>query len=452
MNSRRNHRHSSDNRGAALLAALCFTLVLAIALSSYITVCYRTLQMSTRNVGAGHTVELAETGMEEALWALQNNSWGTWAISGTTATKTLSGFSYDNNYTGSASLTVNNYNSGTRTITVVGTVAQYDAGGTVIPGTLMSRTLTSTASQAPLFVNAVAGMTGKIKFTVAGTVDSYDSSINVDPNTGQTPGYSAILSSGSASTSTSTVQLVNATVKGYVQRLSTSTDSSFYSTSGKILGPSTAALVKIDTTRIGTSPYQPDFDVVTPSAVTPLPSFPLSNSTNTIGTAGATTPTYYYSTGFTLSGSQILYIDGPVVLVITGTLNISAGSTAKIVINSGAGINASLQIFIGSDLALDGSGIDNQTKLPKNLSIFEIANSSITAWEMGTNTPFYGVIYTPDQSLTVTNAQTIYGALVAKSVTFKLSATFHYDLNLRLVSFAGLSTPYAVSSVRETGP
>src|SRR5882672_5363030 len=92
-----------SNRGAAMLAALCFALVLAIALSSYITMCYRSLQMSTRNASNGHTVELAETGMEEALWALHNNDWTGWAFSGKTATKTLSGFSFDGNTTGAIS-------------------------------------------------------------------------------------------------------------------------------------------------------------------------------------------------------------------------------------------------------------------------------------------------------------------------------------------------------------
>ena len=102
-----------------MLAALCFALVLAIALSSYITMCYRSLQMSTRNANNGHAVELAETGMEEALWALHNDDWTGWAISGKTATKTLAGFTFDNRTTGTATLTIANYDGtpGTRTLT-----------------------------------------------------------------------------------------------------------------------------------------------------------------------------------------------------------------------------------------------------------------------------------------------------------------------------------------------
>lgn len=442
----------SSRRGAALLAALCFTLVLAIALSSYITVCYRTLQMSTRAVHSDHAIELAEIGLEEALAALQTNTWTTWTTSGATATKTLAGFTYDNNYTGSVSLTVANYNVGTlRTITAVGSVGQYDSSGNALAGTVISRTLTSSASPAPLFVNAIAGTTGKIKFKAAGTVDSYDSAVNPAPVTPE--GYSAVLSSGSVNVTSSTVQLNTAKVYGYVQMLASSPANLFYSTGAKVTGPpppavgGTPASVSIDANRIGPAPYQPVFDVVTPAAATPLPSFPTSGTINSIGTTGATIAAKYYATSVSLTGSQVLNIDGPVVLVISGALSI--GNSAKIVINNVA--NASLEIHVGTDLALGGSGIDNRTRLPKNLAIFEIANSSIANWDMSTSTPFYGVIFTPDQLLTIGYAQTIYGSLVARAVTFNLSPTFHYDMSLRHATFAGLNTPYAVTVVQETG-
>ena len=63
----------TSERGSALLASLCFAMVMAIALGSYLTLCTRSLQLSTRNLNSAHSVELAETGMEEALWALNKN-------------------------------------------------------------------------------------------------------------------------------------------------------------------------------------------------------------------------------------------------------------------------------------------------------------------------------------------------------------------------------------------
>lgn len=418
-----------------MLAALCVALVLAIVLSSYITMCYRSLEMSTRNANSGHSVELAETGMEEALWALHNNDWTGWTITGQTATKTLSGFTFDSNTTGSAALTIANYDgsTGTRTLTVTGTTTLSD-------GTTSSRTLTSTSSQAPLFVNAIAGSTGRVRFLSAGTVDSYDSSINVDPNTGQTPGYQAVVASGSTSTSSNAVQMTNVKIKGYVATLGTGPS---YGTSATLYGPTSPTNPKIDPSRITTSPYQPLFAEVTPPATNPLPS-----GTATIGTAGDTTPTYYYGTDINLNGSQVLTVDGPVVIVLSGDLyiNNTSGTTAKIRITT----NGSLEVHFSGDMALKGGGIQNDTKLPRKLSLFAKADNVYDSLGMATTTPFYGVIYAPYNSLTISSNPTIYGSIVAKAVTFSGSPIIHYDLNLRTVAFSGIETPYAVSNWTET--
>ena len=426
----------TSERGAALLAALCLAAVLAISLASYVAVCYRSLQMSTRNVNSTRGVELAEVGMEEALWALNKNDWSGWTISGTTATKTVTGFTYDNGATGAVTATVTNYDgsgAGSRTVTVTGTTTLND-------GTSTSRTLTSSSSQMPLFVNAVAGTTGKVKFKVAGTVDSYNSSLG-DYST-QTPTYSAILSSGSTSTTSAGVQLTNAQVKGYAALLNQSAGS-FNSTSATLHGPTTPGATKIDDDRISTSPYQPLFEEKVPTGASTL----LPSGTATIGTAGASTPTLYTATIVALAGSDILTVDGPVTLVVSGDLTIA--NSAKIVITA----NGSLDIHLGGDLSIKGNGIQNDTKLPRKLALIAKADNVYDALEMTNTTPFYGVIYTPYNSITIGSAQTIYGAIVAKSVTFNVSPVIHYDLDLRDSTrgvFAGLITPYAVADWRET--
>ncbi len=417
------------NRGSALLAALCFSTVLVISLGSYMTVCYRSLALSSRTVQGTRAIELAETGMEDALWALNKNDWSAWTITGSTATRTISGFTFDGGVTGSVSLRVTSYDgsAGTRTVTVTGTATQID-------GSTIKRTLTSSSSRAPLFVNAIAATTGRVRFKVAGTADSYDSSLGTYAS--QTPGYSAIVASGSTSTSSATVQLTNAQIKGYVSTVSTGPS---YSTSGKLVGPTTPGTTKIDTARISTSPYQPLFDEVTPTgAGTPLPS-----GNATIGTPGATSPSIYYTTDLTLNGSQTLTIDGPVVIVVSGDLSIT--SSAKIRITT----TGSLRMHLSGDMTINGNGIQNDTLLPKNLVLISTTNPYDT-YGMDTNTTFYGVIYTPVSSITVNKSQTIYGAIVAKAVTFNASPVLHYDLDLRRTVFSGLDTPYAIADWRET--
>ena len=72
-----------------MLAALCLAMVFALSLSSYMALCYTSLGMSTRAIEVAHSTELAETGAEQALYALNNNDWTGWTLSGSTATETM---------------------------------------------------------------------------------------------------------------------------------------------------------------------------------------------------------------------------------------------------------------------------------------------------------------------------------------------------------------------------
>ncbi len=420
---------SRSRRGAALLAALCFATVLAISLGSYMTVCYRTLSLSSRTMQSTRSVELAETGMEDALWALNRDDWSGWSLSGGTATKTSSGFSFDGGVTGSITVKVVGYDgsAATRTVTATGTTTQAD-------GTTQTRTLTSTSERASLLTNAVAATTSRVRFRSAGTVDSYDSTLGEYST--QTPGFSAVISSGSTSTSSASVQLTNAQIKGYVATLSTGPS---YSTGARLLGPSTPVTTKIDTSRISTSPYQATFDEVVPTGAGDI----LPSGTATIGTSGATATSLYYGGDLSLTGSQTLTVDGPVAIVLTGDLYLA--NTAKIRITT----NGSLRIHVAGDITIGGNGIQNDTKLPKNLVILSTTNPYDT-YSMATNTAFYGVIYTPVSSFTISNSQAIYGAIVAKAVTFNASPVIHYDVSLRSEVIPGLDTPFAVANWRET--
>ena len=426
-------------RGAALLAALCFATVLAVSLGSYITMCYRTLELSSRSVQNASSVALAEMGMEDALWALNKNDWSGWTITGTTASKTLSGISLDGGLTGTVALTITSYNgtAGTRTVTAKGTA-------TLANGSTISRTLTATSARAPLFVNAVAATTGTVRFTAAGTssvIDSYNSALGAYG--GQTATYSAILSAGSTSTSAATVQLTNAQVKGYVATLNTGPS---YGTSALLKGPSTPDTTKIDNNRISTSPYQPLFEIRTVTGAGTTLANPPLDSTTVLGTAGATSPAIYYSTGLDLRGTTRLRVEGPVRLVVNGQFYIGLyGGSPQIELTP----DGSLEVFASGDIAIYGNGIKNRSRAPERLAIY--GTSTLTVPDMNTNENFHGVIYTPNGDYTVASNNEIHGAIVARNVTFSGTApAVHYDLNLRNTVFSGLDTPFAVSDWRET--
>lgn len=426
-----------SNRGAALLAALCFAAVLTISLGSYMTLCYRELALSTRTVQGTRSIELAETGMEDALWALNKNDWSTWTISGTTATKTISGFNFDGGVTGSINLRVTSYDgsAGTRAVTVTGT--------TIMPnGERISRTLTSSSTRAPLFVNAIAATNGTVTFSSGGTVDSYDSALGSYAS--QTAGYSAVVVSEAAASSTATVQLTNAQVKGYAASLYGGGPS--YSTSAKLIGPSTPSTTRVDTSRISSSPYQPVFSIKTISGSGTTLSNPTTGSTTTLGSPSDTSPAVYYSTGLNLTGTTKIIINGPVRLVVSGSFYIGLnGGTPSIELTN----NGTLEVFTAGDIAIYGNGINNASQNPQRAIIY--GTNTLTAPDMNTSVPFYGVIYTPNGNFNVLGNSTVYGAIVAKKVAFTGSSpTVHYDLNLRRVAFDGVETPYAITDWRET--
>ncbi|MEX2045464.1 MAG: hypothetical protein WD941_08940 [Opitutus sp.] len=424
-------------KGSALLATLCITVVLGISLASYLTVCYRTLEMSSRALRSGHSVTLAENGMEEALWALNNNTWTGWTLNGTTASRTFTGFTFDNGVTGQISVTVLSYNggAGVRTITATGTL-------TASNGTTSSRTLTSSSAQAPLLVNAIAGTTGNVSFSSGGTIDSYDSSLGTYAS--QTPGYSAIVASGATATTSATVQLTNAQIKGYVA--STFSSGPSVSTGALVKGPTTPGTVKIDPDRISTSPYQPVFNIKSVTGTGTVLSNPVTDSTTTIGSPSDTSPAIYYSTGLNMIGTTKIIVNGPVRLAVTGAFYVGLyGGTPSIEVTA----NGSLEIVSNGDIAIYGGGINNLTNDPKRVAI--LSTNTLTAPDMNTTVPLYGVIYTPTGQFNLLGNSTVYGAVVAKKVVFSGTApAVHYDTQLRNVVLSGIETPFAVSSWRES--
>jgi hypothetical protein len=373
-------------------------------------------------------VQLAEIGMEDALWALNKNDWSTWTISGTTATKTISGFTFDGNVTGQITLSIASYNgtAGTRTVTVSGTTQGAS-------GVSITRTVSSTSTAAPLLVNAVAATGGIIRFASAGTVNSYDS--NTGTYSDAAAGYSAILASNCTNSSAATVQLGNTQVKGYVATLSIGPS---YGTSARLCGPTTPPMTKIDPDRQSTSPYQPIFDESTPTGTGTT----LANASAMVGTSGATTSSLYYSSGLTLNGNQAITVDGPVVIVVTG--NLSIANNARIRIATGG----SLELHVTGTISIGGNGIQNDTELAKNMVL--LSSSTTDTATMATTTPFYGVIYTPNATFTISESQSIHGAMVTKAATFSGSPSIHYDVSLRDDVIPGVTTPYAVSNWRET--
>jgi|CZKI01.1.fsa_nt_gi hypothetical protein len=462
-----------NERGSAMLAALCLAMVFALCLSSYIALCYTSLKMSTRNLMGSHCIELAETGLEQALYSQNNWDWSApWNVNAVSATATLPAFRFENGATGQVSVKVleNTPQSNWAQITSTGTVTLSD-------GTTVTRTLQCVCQPVSAFVNAAAATAGNISFTTGGNLDSYFSSHGAyfrDPINPNNPlnnyDYSAVVFSGYTPSPpppypSPSVLLNTAVVDGYAA--GTFSNAVSFASGAQVVGPNTPIGISIDPNRllISSQTFQPQFPESFPTSGASISSINLDSTMPSVplGSSGATLPYVVYVSGdVNLSGSM-LKIKGPVILEIAnGSLNVSG--TGQIVIVKGAtpALSGSLEIHLEKgNMNLDGNGIDNQTDIPERLAIIgtQPPSSTTQMLEIGTSIPFYGVVYFPYAPLVVKNSPTIYGSLVASSITFNPSPysgspTIHYDMSLRSpdglvgdTAFTSIETPQPTGAI-----
>lgn len=477
---------SGSKRGAALLAALCLAAVFALCLTSYIALCYTSLKVSTRNLCNLHCIELAETGLEQALYSKNNNDWISqpWNLAGNTATLTqsltpTSTSLPENGETWVFKVQVTNYGSSSPTINSWGIVTL--PSGATVTTDMREMTLATTSAVAPVFVNAVAATSGSVTFSGAATVGSYSS--NPYLGAGTAPGnFSAVVLSQNPSTVLPGVVLGSGTViQGYV--VGNNANSISYSITSVPI-PSVVAYGDTPSTIdpkqliVNPQPYQPQFVESNPAPGPghDLGTVNLSAGSTPIGSNSTSTPQIYTADSMTLTNSAQLAVAGNVVLMITGSGGLTVSDTAQIYIlptgpfGTNGGPIVSLEIHIKNGaMTLGGNGIytADSSVSPQAIAIMGSSNtSSLTIGDPSTNPIFYGVAYFPNASLTVVGNPRIYGALVANSITFTGNPIINYDTALRspittvgnpaFTAFYSSATtnfqPVAIGTMAETVP
>jgi sugar lactone lactonase YvrE len=364
-----------------VLVALCLTLVLGVAVAGYVAVCARTMDMSNRSFCTTSSVQLAEIGMEEALWSLNqalNTSGYTWPgwtlaiVSGVpTATKQLTGFPTNKGIQSQVKIRIDNYNidqnttppqSYTQPLTITVDGISLMPGGIAI-----DKQLVATVKPAALFSNAV-GSTGSsdlVSFVNAsgGIVDSYDSTPTA-PNNGIYTPYpyadpSIVNRSDQAIISGSLLNIQDAVILGYATTAnSTPNPPSYFSTNGTVTRltstGATSTFPPIDYSRISNNANQYVFDFVASlpgSYAGNIDSLNFHDGSAVIGTPGGPLKRYD-ATALSLAGNDVLTINGPVIIDVSGNSVIPGDLTiqgsAKIVVTKGAdpAHDGSAQIFI----------------------------------------------------------------------------------------------------------
>lgn len=412
-------------RGAVLIVALLIMAVLALGLTSYLTLNVNSARQAQRGFQQAAAFNLAEAGAEEALWAFNRareghaDAWNGWSIAAPAARRTFADFDLGN-AAGTVKVHVSNHapaGNARPSVVAQATVSSPGAGEVtkLIEVTLRRRSRFS------------AGLMAKEDVVFSGTnvsVDSWNSDPDGDPATAPVPYSVAVRNDRGSVASTSVASralLVNqADVWGYVYTGGAQPE---VGRNGSIRGRDTPDGVDVDPARIAT-----DFTATFPEITAPVDGTVLVSIGATLGTAGEATK--WRCNNLTLNGRQTLTILGDVTLVLTagsGARAIDVTGNAAILIPVGS----SLTVYVEGDVLIAGNGLGNSNVRPATAQIYGTNTSAAgQSIHIAGNGALKAALYAPNADIKVNGNGDVMGAFVGRSIDLTGNAAFHYDESL----------------------
>lgn len=425
----KSYNQHSRKKGSILLVTMILALALAVFVGSFIRLAVGSYRFSQRSFYSNSTLNLAEAGLEEAIYSLNNTDWSGWTVSGGDMVRTITGLPIGTNRTGQIKVKVFNYATSTQPRIVAEGLADIGSG---LP---ITKQIEAKVGKKSFWAN---GMVAKDTVEFKGGnafVDSYDSSDPTystgglyDPTKNKDNG-----SVGSTAVTTDAVSISNSDIWGTV---STAGPAPTVGPTGSIMGLDTPSGVTVDPNRIRTD-FKANFDMPdVPTSYTSI--YTNVSGTTSLGTDGATQTLKL--TSLDNSNGETVTIYGDTTLVISGEIDIGG----EINIDP----NASLTIYVEGDVEIGGNGLINTSQIPANAIIYGVAPTSQTINLHG-NGALHAAIYAPNAEVELKGGGTsgeFTGSVVADTVYVNGNYEFHYDEAL-----ANLATSkvYTVSLWRE---
>ncbi len=392
------------------------------------------VRLANRSHYLNVAMNLAEAGVEDALWSFNNTyfdsayfgstyGWST-ATDGTDAKlKTITTLALSQG-TGEIYIRVDHPFADTPIVYVLGVVRLLDQPPIV-------KQLRVALARRALWANAIVA---KSSITFNGNnvqINGYNSALGpwnaISNNYDQANVATTLTSIGGLSVN-------NADIYGSV---ATGGAAPVVGANGSITGATTPVGVTIDPTRV-----RADFsfnlrDTILPSA-SPI-SLNDINYNLTLPRAGDTAAAngrYLYRTDGINLTNKTLTIDGPVDLIVTDDVSVG-GSSGSIVIN--AGTTPSLNLYVGDRLGISASGGINNTNKPTKMVFYgtrttaEVSTMGLQSFSLGGSASYVGIVYAPNASVTLNGGGTggvFNGAVIANTATFTGNYVFHYDIQL----------------------
>ena len=428
MTSRRSLPPSGPRRpvrqcGSVLITALLLSLGLAIVLGSYLMLGRTALKLAQRTSFANDATNLAEAGLEEALYCFNlmgtgtaaATAWTGWTISGTNAMRTLPTFNRDQNAIGIVEVYVTGYDGSGAAPTVLSqaVITPFDGGAPVVK----TVQLAFKANGPPIYgVVATEGLDLNSS--------SFADSFNSNPSNSVTGPWARYSSATAHAKTTVVVLKYNLNIGG-----------------GEVFGDVLlGAGVKAPLASKLTGTVQTNF-----TGTFLMPAYPTAATVSKSYNKGSKLPSQLPVSGdLPASDGRYYYFCSGITI---GTLTISAGKNVTIVgTNTGMKNGLVVQnlatclIYMDQPLVLAANTSVNATNWAGALKVY---TTTTGACSFADNTVWTGCFYAPYctlQSSGTSSQSMLVGSFVARTISTSGTKGYHFDEALGTVGSGGGGT------------
>lgn len=437
----------SPRRGSVLLVALLFSAAIALSLGSFLRLASQSTQFANRSFYSGAAMNAAETGLEQAMWAVNQRmagNAGVWTAEGWTllpggaARRTLDLGTLAGGATVQVKLYLSRADLSNNPFIIARSIVQPPRGAP------LERWIEISLTRRSRFAN---GLVAKDQIRFSGSnasVDSFDSrrgAYNAALAGGGSNRY-ARGSAGSASISVSSMTLGNSDIWGFAV-IGTSDLSGLSVGPGGTVGPFGTASGTVVRDHVLTDFTAQFEDVPHPPTFTGLGAYSIATITSAttlprLTDLPAPDGKYYYNIGsISLSGSESrkLSITNKVVLRTTASTGtaISISGNASIELSPETLlIKPSLEIFTEADVRISGNGAINPNN-PANFMLWGTrpqSNASPQDIDINGNGRLSSVVYAPNADISMHGGGStgeVFGAMIGRTITVTGNSNFHYD-------------------------
>ncbi|MFP4540454.1 MAG: collagen-binding domain-containing protein, partial [Opitutales bacterium] len=460
-----------SREGSALVVALLFAFALgALIFPSYLRLSEASAQSSTRNFYGHAALELAESGLEHAVWALNeeyagNTPWQGWQSRGNEVRRSLDDFTFNGNIVGQVEVRI--LNPGASDPLVLTRAAIQLPGQPKVERFVRGRFSTTSAASTGGGLFAY-GMLARDSISASGGVsfDSWISDPDNDPGTPEVP-YSSSVARDKAKVACANpgdgvISLGSSDVYG-TAAIGGSSFRGLHMDWGGHVGPRNASdWDSADTTDLWmkdppgwkvstatgalTTGFTATFEPVTvPADISPtttapyqLPRIEAVQKSNEWATWTENEYVYEETIGAdgiaTNLSMDSLRVDSNATVTIRGAVTLilpQGGFDTFEVVQGGSLVlaeGASLAIYTAGDIEISGAGLVNEGA-PKNLQIWGLGEESQDITFQGSGA-LSGVIYAPNADVLLPGDTDLFGSVVGRNITMEGSGKFHYDESL----------------------